>query len=128
MSIIHCQFSIKPMFTIHLNNLKFYSYHGIHEEERIVGSEYLVNAAVVFGGEEKIVSLHQTVNYVSIFRIIKEHMDEPTPLLETLAQSIVEQIKEMDNQLKSISVRIEKMNPPIPSFTGSVGVTYSVEL
>src|ERR1700761_4815845 len=116
------------MFTIHLNKLKFYSYHGIHEEERIVGSEYEVNASVVFGGEEKIVSLNQTVNYVSVFRIIKEHMDTPTPLLETLAQSIVDQIKAMDNQLKSISVRIEKLNPPIPAFVGSVGVTYSIEL
>ena len=114
------------MFIIHLNNLKFYSYHGLHEEERIVGGEYEVNATVGFAGEEKIVSLHQTINYVSIFRVIKEHMDKPVPLLETLAQSIAEQIKLIDTQIQSIVIRIDKINPPIPSFIGKVGVTFSI--
>ena len=114
------------MFTIHLTDLKFYSYHGFHEEERVLGSEYQVNATVGFAGEEKIVSLHQTVNYVSVFRIIKEQMDIPTQLLETLTQNIAEKIKALDTQIKTVSVRIDKINPPIKSFTGKVGVTYSI--
>lgn len=113
------------MFTIHLHNLKFYSFHGIHEEEQVLGSEYEVNVDIGINGDEKISHLHQTINYVSVYDIIKKQMDHPTPLLETLAQKITKQIKEIDTQIKSIVINIKKINPPVIAFTGNVGVTYS---
>jgi len=113
------------LFTIHLHNLKFYSFHGIHEEEQVLGSEYEVNVDIGINSDEKILHLHQTVNYVSVYDIIKKQMDHPTPLLETLAQQITKQIKEIDTQIKSIVINIKKINPPVIAFTGNVGVTYS---
>jgi dihydroneopterin aldolase len=114
------------LFTIHLHNLKFYSFHGIHEEEQVLGSEYEVNIDIGINGDEKILHLHQTINYVSVYDIIKKQMDHPTPLLETLAQKIAGQIKAFDNRIKSIIICIKKINPPVIAFTGNVGVTYSI--
>jgi dihydroneopterin aldolase len=114
------------MFTIHLHNLKFYSFHGVHEEETILGGEYEVNADVSFTSKERMISLEQTVNYVSVFEIIKEQMGKPIPLLETLAQTIAEKIQVLDTQITSIQVNIKKINPPIRSFTGNIGVSYSI--
>jgi dihydroneopterin aldolase len=100
----------------------------VHEEEQVLGSEYEVNADISFNVDEKIIHLYQTVNYVSIYILIKEQMNKPTPLLETIAQNIAEQIKMIDVQIKTISVNIKKINPPVTSFSGNVGVTYSVSL
>lgn len=116
------------MFTIHLYNLKFFSYHGLHEEERILGSEYEVNADIGFTHSEKIISIHQTVDYVTAYQVIKKQMDMPVHLLETLAQNIAEEIKVIDERIHSVIIRIKKISPPITSFCGNVGVTYSINL
>ena len=115
------------MYTVHLHNLKFYSFHGVHEEETIFGNEYEVNVDVGFTEKKKITALHQTINYVSVYQLIKQQMDKPTTLLETIAQSISEAIKKTDNRITSIVINIKKINPPITSFIGDVGVTYSVD-
>lgn len=114
------------MFTIHLHNLKFYSYHGVHEEENILGNEYEVNADVGYTAREKVTRLTDTINYVSIFLLIKKHMDNPTPLLESLVQRIAHDIKAMDARVNAVSVNIKKTNPPVLSYAGNVAVTYSI--
>ncbi len=73
------------MITIHLHNLLFFSYHGIHEEEKTLGNEYEVNADVVFHEDEIIItSIHQTIDYTEVYEIIKQRMNIPCPLLETI--------------------------------------------
>lgn len=112
------------MITILLNNLEFFSHHGVHEEEKILGNNFIVNASVSFTADEKISSIHQTINYVSIYDIIKKRMDIPTALLETLAQDIADEIYSFDKRLQAISVSIEKKNPPMLNIKGSVSVNY----
>ncbi len=115
------------MFTIRLNNLKFFSFHGLYEEERILGNEYEVNVSISYDTAEKITAMEQTINYASVYEIIKQRMAIPTSLLETLAQDLAQQIHNLDLRITSITVSIEKKNPPIPNIQGSVGVTYNKE-
>ncbi|GAB2810397.1 dihydroneopterin aldolase [Ferruginibacter profundus] len=113
------------MFTIHLHHLRFFSFHGVHEEESILGNDYEVNADVTFTATEATVTaLHQTINYVKIYDIIKQQMHIPTALLETVAQDLAEKIYAYDQRITSININIKKEHPPIPNFTGSVGVSY----
>ena len=112
------------MFTIHLHHLRFFSFHGVHEEEGILGNDYEVNADVTFNSTDTIKSLHQTVNYVKIYDIIKQQMQIPTALLETVAQDLAQKIYTADNRITSININIKKLHPPIPNFLGSVGVSY----
>ncbi len=119
----HYQLSIK-MFTINLHNLTFHSYHGVYEEERILGNDFEVNVSVTFQADEPVSSLHDTINYVSIYNIVKKRMALPLPLLETLAQEMTAEIYNFDNRIKTISVSVEKKNPPISNMEGSVSVHY----
>ena len=50
-------------------------------------------------------------------------MDVPVALLETLAGDMVTDIHEFDSRLKSITISIEKKNPPILNIQGSVSVS-----
>ena len=116
------------MITIHLYNLKFYSYHGVHEEEKLLGNEYEVNADVQFHEEHTdINSLSQTINYVDIFEIIKKRMHIPSPLLESVVMDIGNTIHETYDSVRSIKVSLKKINPPIETIEGSVGVTWHKE-
>lgn len=112
------------MFTIRLNNVKFFAYHGVHEEETIVGTEFEVSLAISFADSKKVVSIGDTINYVSVFEIVKRNFEIPQKLLETLAQNITEEIYKIDERILSINITIDKLNPPICNFTGNVGVNY----
>lgn len=116
------------MLSIHLNKLKFHSFHGMHEEEKILGNELELNITVLVNSEEKIVSLKQTVNYVTLYEIIKQRMDKPTPLLETVAQDLAEMICSFDDRIRSVEINIKKLNPPIHNFHGQISVSYKKEL
>lgn len=112
------------MFTINLHNLIFHSFHGIHEEEKILGNEFEVNVSLCFKADEPITTLEQTINYATVYEIIKQRMQTATRLLETLVQDLTKEIYAFDNRIQSISVSVEKKNPPISNMEGSVSVHY----
>ena len=113
------------MFTIRLNKLKFFAYHGVHSEEAIVGNEFEVSILISFSESKKIVALNDTLNYVEVFNAVKNLFAIPEQLLETLAQKISEEIYKIDNRVSSINITIDKLNAPICNFTGTVGINYS---
>ncbi len=113
------------MFTIQLKKLKFFAHHGVHDEEAIIGTNFEVSVSVSFRAPDKVAQLDDTINYVSVFGIIKNRFAIPECLLETLAQDIVDDIYAMDNRITIINISIDKINPPISNFIGSVGVTYT---
>lgn len=112
------------MFTINLHQLIFHSFHGVYDEERILGNTFEVNVSIAFVAHQQVTSLEETINYVSVYEIIKQRMSQTTPLLETLAQELTQKIYDFDNRIKTISVSVEKKNPPISNMEGSVSVTY----
>lgn len=116
------------MLTIHLEKLRFNSFHGIHEEEKILGNEYIVDCQINFHEtEEVILHIDDTINYVTVYEIIKNHMSVPKNLLETVAMQIGYDIHEKYPEVKCIIVSITKLNPPIEAIQGSVGVKWHKE-
>lgn len=116
------------MITIHLYNLKFYSFHGVHEEERLLGNEFEVNADVKFHEEsEELDSLSKTINYAEVYEIIKKRMHIPSALLETIVMDIGNTIIEKYNYVRSINISLKKIHPPIEGIEGSVGVSWQKE-
>jgi dihydroneopterin aldolase len=126
-SVISVKKDSIDMITIHLNKLTFFSHHGVHNEETIVGTGFEINVAISFEETQKIVSLDQTINYVTVYHIIKDHMKKPSLLLETVAMQVAEDIHKIDRRIRTINISISKLNPPINNFTGNVGVTYIKE-
>jgi dihydroneopterin aldolase len=112
-------------FTIELRSLQFYSFHGLYEEEKKAGGDFIVDVWAKFPAEDHILnSIDETVNYAALFEIIKKEMDHPRELLETLAQSICKKIHSQYSFLEEIEVKIEKKKAPIAGISGNVAVIY----
>lgn len=112
-------------FEISLNNLSFYSYHGLYEEEKKYGNEFRVNLSVFYiaSGDSGNDNIDSTVSYVDLFQIVNEEMEKPRNLLETVALSIVATIKSRFTEINKGKISIEKVHPPIPGMLGSASVS-----
>ena|SRR6185503_19566084 len=112
-------------FTIELRDLEFYSFHGLYEEEKKAGGEFIVDVFAKFPAEDHILnSINETVNYAALFTIVKDEMNQPRELLETVAQSIAEKIYAKYSVIKEVEIRIEKKKAPIVGLKGSVAASY----
>lgn len=116
------------VITVELTKLRMFAAHGWHKEEAVLGNEFEVNVALTISAPEKTIhSIDETVNYVTVYGIVKEEMDNTKPLLETCAQQIAERLHRQFQQVKSVKVNIKKLQPPIAGFVGTVGITYFKE-
>lgn len=114
--------------TIKLNQLRFFAYHGLFAEEQKTGNEFEVNITVDYNTEALLIKqINETVNYSSVYELVKTRMKLPTPLLETLATEITDSIHTSFPQVKKIEVAIKKLNPPMVQFTGNVEVVFCQE-
>lgn len=116
------------MLTIHLQNLQFYAFHGVFEEEKKSGAAYEVNVSVSHPEKNiPVLHLNETIDYTSVYELVKKAMQQPRELLETVATSLAADIFTTFGQAEKISITIIKKHPPIIAFEGSVAVTYTAE-
>ena len=102
--------------TIHLHNLMFHAFHGLYEEEKKNGNNFVVNVDIEMDNDGMITDLQQTVNYVEVFQVIHQRMLQATPLLETIVQELSQSIYLLDKKISSVSITIKKLSPPIENF------------
>ncbi len=115
-------------FIIELSRLRFFAYHGLYEEEKIHGGEYLVDLkATVQPPAERVQHISETVNYESLFEIVKEKMAQPCKLLEMVAQNIADAVRGYFPMVSAVEIRITKLSPPISDFNGEVAVNLKKE-
>lgn len=113
------------MITVHLNNLEFNGFHGIHDEEKILGNDYVVDVSVEFHEELQVItSINDTINYATIYNIVKKRMSIATPLLETVVMNIGNEIHNDFPQIRSINISLKKMFPPIEGMRGQAAVNW----
>lgn len=100
---------------ISLEGLEFHAFHGVYPHERESGNFFEVDVSVEtdFSAAAESDELEGTVNYESLFRIVKEEMDRPSKLLETVAEKIVSDIMTAFPQVIQVDLKISKLNPPI---------------
>ena len=112
-------------FEIALADLRFHAFHGVLEQENLIGNEFIVNVSVRIPYSEEVFtdSLDATISYADIFTIVEEEMRKPRKLLETVAATIHVRLVEHWPQITSGSISIRKSKPPIPRIVGSSEVT-----
>ena len=103
------------MGIIKVKNIRVYAYHGCLDEEGKIGSEYRVDLSVKADLKKSAKSdkLNDTVDYVHLNKIVKEEMAIRTKLLETVADKILDKILKEIPLVKSATVDVSKINPPI---------------
>lgn len=103
------------MGIIKVENIRVFAYHGCLTEETKIGSDYRVDLEVKVNLKPSAKSddLKDTVDYVFLNRIIKEEMELPSHLLETVAKRILHRIFNEDDLISKATVWVGKLNPPI---------------
>lgn len=112
------------LMTIHLNNVQFYGYHGLYKEEQKIGNNFIVNLAIeLFPSEDNITTIEQTIDYVKVYDLVKVRMQTPTPILETLAGDIANEILTQFNLAQKVSIHITKSKVFVNSLNGNMSVS-----
>jgi 7,8-dihydroneopterin aldolase/epimerase/oxygenase len=103
------------MGRIALEGLDFHAFHGVYPHERESGNWFEVDIAVEtdFSVAAEHDDLEATVNYETLFRIVKDEMEKPSKLLETVAGKIVDDVMKAFPSVTAVEFKISKLNPPI---------------
>ena len=98
-----------------LEGLEFHAFHGVYPHELESGNWFEVDIAVVtdFSMAAANDELTGTVNYETLFKIVKEEMDQPSKLLETVAEKIAKDVLQKFPEAQSVELKVSKLNPPI---------------
>ena len=98
-----------------LEGLTFHAYHGVYSHERDTGSNFEVDIAVETDFSEAATrdELRGTVDYEILYRIVKEEMAQPSRLIETVAEKIVQNVMKELPAVTQVELTIAKLRPPI---------------
>ncbi len=113
------------MGIIEIEGMEFYAYHGHFKEEQIVGNKFRIDLKIETDCSIAAESdqIKDAVNYQSAYKIIKKEMQKKSHLLEHIAGRIIDSLyRELDN-MKSVTVKVSKINPPMGGKIKSVSVT-----
>ena len=117
------------MGLVSLRGLEFFAYHGYYDEEQKVGNKYSVDVTVRADLKKAAVqdTLSETVNYESLYNIVKDHMQVRSRLLEHIGYEIIQSVFEEFQQVGWVEVSIVKYNPPIGGVCKEARVTLTQE-
>jgi dihydroneopterin aldolase len=103
------------MGKILLEGMEFFAYHGHYKEEQIIGTKFIVDLEMVFETVHAEYSdhLNDTINYQEVYLVVKREMEIKAHLLESVARRILDAVMGSFPQLKSVQVKISKVNPPL---------------
>ena len=111
------------MLTIELTGLRFHAFHGLYKEEKRIGGDYEVNVTIQHQPKRlPVLHIEDTIDYSVVYNLISSIMQQPEPLLETVASMIADEILRKFSHTEEVSISVTKLNPPIIAFQGSVGV------
>ena len=115
--------------SIRLHDMRFYAYHGVMEQERRVGGEYLVSLQVETDLSRAVNSdsVADTVNYAQLYEVVKREMAEPSQLLEHVAGRIGQRVLDHFQQVTALTVRVMKCNPPMGADCKGASVEMRIE-
>ena len=115
------------METILIEGIKLYAYHGCMKEEAAVGGHYIVDISIKADLKKASSSdrLNDTIDYVSVFEVVKKEMAVPSKLIEHVAKRILDRLKKKFPKTGSIAVKVTKLNPPINGEVEKVSVILS---
>jgi len=115
------------MGCVRLKNMVFYGYHGVAEQEKVLGGKFEVDVELEFNMDAAIRSDHlqDTINYEKIYQMVQDVVTHSKfYLLEALAGKIIAVIF-ANERIEAITVRIRKPGAPIRGVLDTVEVEIS---
>ncbi len=103
------------MAKIILENMEFYAFHGCYAEERKIGCTYRVSVEMTLDLDAagRSDQLNDTINYESVYQLVKCEMEQPSNLIEHVAFRIKWALLAAFPQLEGVTVSLTKVAPPL---------------
>lgn len=116
------------MGKVFVKNIRLHAYHGVLQQERVVGNDYLVSVSVTcsLGNAVKSDSVEDTINYAAVYELVKEEMDVPSNLVEHVAGRIAQRVLDGFSLADDVTVEVVKINPPMGAACDGAGVELSL--
>jgi len=117
-----------PPFTgdrIILNDLGFYGYHGLFDEESRLGQRFFIDlqCGVDLSAPGDTDEIGHTVSYADIYDVVKLTFEaRRTKLIEALAQNLVTALFNAFSDIGWIIIRIRKPEAPIAMVRGEAAI------
>lgn len=104
--------------------MRFHAFHGVLPQERVVGNDYVVDVTINYDFSHAMETdeLDDTINYASVYLLVKEEMEKPSKLLEHLVGRIGNSLMERYPSITDVSVSVTKQNPPFGADCEGAGV------
>jgi dihydroneopterin aldolase len=109
---------------IDVNGIRLYAYHGCLEEEAVIGGNYVVDVKIHtdYSLAAATDDLSLTVDYCSVYEIVKQQMDIRSRLIEHAAARIAAELKKSMTRIDRVEVKVTKIAPPVNGDVKSVSV------
>ena len=116
------------MGLIQIEGMEFYAYHGCCKEEQIVGNKFLLDLHIETDLEKPANSdsINDTINYQAVYEVVKKEMILKSHLLEHIANRIINSLYKNFSEIKKVTIKVAKMNPPIGGKVDNVSVTLTL--
>jgi dihydroneopterin aldolase len=103
------------MGLIAVEGMQFYSHHGYHKEEHVLGGKFIVDVYLHANLTEAAAldKLDKTINYEDIYKLTKTEMEGRARLIEHVCKRILDAVKARFTDIQHIKVRVSKHNPPL---------------
>jgi dihydroneopterin aldolase len=111
------------VITVEVHDLRVFGRHGVHEEERERGQDFLFDVELEVGERGTSDRLEDAVDYVAVARAVREVSDAKRyALLEALASAVAEELERRFSP-ERVQVRVRKPEVQPAGLEGTVAVT-----
>jgi dihydroneopterin aldolase len=111
------------VITVEIRDLRVFGRHGVHEEERERGQDFVFDVELEVGERGTSDRLEDAVDYVEVARAVQEVSDATRyALLEALASAVADEL-ERRFSADRLRVRVRKPGVRPAGLEGTAGVT-----
>lgn len=98
-----------------LREVRFHAFHGVMPQERKVGADFTVSlrVGVDLSLPAESDDVADTLNYATLYEVVKQQMEIPSQLLEHVAGRVGKAVMDTFPQVTGVDVTLTKLNPPM---------------
>jgi dihydroneopterin aldolase len=113
--------------SVFLEGLRFYGYHGVNPEERVLGQRFTIDIAIETDLHEagRTDDLTKTISYSDAYKVVRAVVEgPPRQLIEAVAEEIAARVMAAFPQAEAVAVTVRKPEAPVKgAIFDTVGVS-----
>ena len=113
---------------VSIESLRLHAYHGVMEQERQVGADFLVTLRVHYNICKAMATddVADTLDYGELCQVVEAAMAQPSNLLEHAAGRIATSVFDRFPLATALDLKLTKVNPPMGADCDGASIDISV--